>query len=189
MKKFTKMDSIKKQKDSLDDILYDDDFFKIIKYEDYSFIKSNDIIVCIPFLIENNQMILRYEYIPSFKYDNGQEYHVNVISGYIKYGETPEQTLYREIEEKAGIVLRENYVIDEKLKPLYLDKICCSKVYMYILPLNEQDYTEISTYGKGMKSEIMSKSVKIDIKYINSIKSSDILTDYMIMNLKKYLNI
>jgi len=134
-------------------------------------------------------MILRYEYIPTFKYVDGQEFHATVLSGGIETGETPKMALLRELEEEAGIVLREDFTIEEEFNPLYISKGHTNKYHPFILPLNERDYHEVIPKGDGSEEEIISKSVKVDIKFINSVNSSDLITDYMLMKLKEYLNL
>jgi hypothetical protein len=53
--------------------------------------------------------------------------------------------------------------------------------------LNERDYHEVVAKGDGSKEEEMSKSVKVDVKYINSLNPSDLITYYMLMKMKEYL--
>jgi 8-oxo-dGTP pyrophosphatase MutT (NUDIX family) len=181
-----------KPKDEFDDskekVLYKDDHFQIIQFEDWSILKERDTVVCIPYLIETNQVVLRYEYIPTFKYVDGQEYHVTLVCGGIEQGETPEKAMLRELEEEAGIVLREDYQL-EAMRPLFINKGSANKYYPYILPLNERDYHEVVAKGDGSKEEEMSKAVKVDVKYLSSLNTSDLITDYMILKLKEYMNI
>ena len=42
--------------------------------------------------------------------------------------------------------------------------------------------------GDGSNAEKMSKSVKVDVKYIKSLNPSDLITDYMLLKLKEYIN-
>ena len=189
MEKFSKMRDKNDFNEPKDEIKYEDGNLKIVNYEDWSIIKERDVVVCIPYLIESNQMVLRHEYIPTFKYVTGQEYHATLIGGGIETGETPQQSLIRELEEEAGIVLREDFQIEEELKPLFMTKGQTNRYYPFILPLNERDYHEVIAKGDGSEEEAKSKSVKVDIKFINSVNSSDLITDYMLIKLKEYLNI
>jgi 8-oxo-dGTP pyrophosphatase MutT (NUDIX family) len=188
MKQFSKIKP-PKEKELADEVLFNNDHFSIVKYEDWSVLKTNDSIICIPILIETNQIVLRYEYIPTFKYASGQDYHLTLIAGTIEKGEDPKMCLFRELEEEAGIVLREDYVIEDEMKPLYSSKSTTNKIYPFILPLNERDYREVIAKGDGSKAESLSKSVKVDIKQIGNLNTSDIITEYMLLKLKEYLNI
>ena len=189
MEKFSKLRPKNEFNEPDEDIVYQDEKLKVVKFENWSVIKEKDCIVCIPYLIESNQMVLRYEYIPTFKYVDGQEYHATLVCGGIETGETPKMALLRELEEEAGIVLREDFSIEEELKPLFISKGHTNKYYPFILPLNERDYHEVIAKGDGSEEESKSKSVKVDLKYINSVNSSDLITDYMLMKLKEYLNL
>ena len=189
MEKFSKLKPKDEFDDSKEKVLYKDEHFQIVQFEDWSILKERDAVVCIPYLIETNQIVLRYEYIPTFKYASGQEYHLTIVAGTIEKGEDPKTCLLRELEEEAGIVLREDYVIEDEMKPLYSSKSTTNKIYPFILPLNERDYHEIIAKGDGSKAESLSKSVKVDIKQIGNLNTSDIITEYMLLKLKEYLNI
>ena len=190
MDKFSKMKSSEydNEKKNKADILYQDDYIKVIKYDDWSIIQEHDVVVCIPYLIEQNKFIMRQEPIPSFKYADGQELHVTLVGGAIEQGEDSETALIRELQEEAGIVLRDGFKIEFE-KPLFMTKAHVNKYYCCILNLSENDYHEVKITGDGTKVEDLSKTFKIDTKYINAVNSSDLVTEYMVDKLKKFLNL
>jgi hypothetical protein len=75
------------------------------------------------------------------------------------------------------------------MKPLFVSKGNASKYYPCIIQLTEREYHEVIAKGDGSESEKKSQSVKVDVKYLNSINASDLITEYMISQMKDYLNI
>lgn len=168
-------------------VLYSDDYTKLVEFEGWAVLEEPDNVVCIPFLVEYNQFIIRQEYIPSYKLDEGREFHITVLSGGIEDNESPEQALRRELEEEAGLVLRENFEMTFD-RPIYKFKGSSSKYHVCILPLTESDYHEVIPGGDGSKAEDASKSVKVSLKHINAIIPADTITELMMFKLKNYLN-
>jgi hypothetical protein len=186
MKKFTSLNrntSVKKEKEPI----YQDDHLKITEFEDWKIIDQPDVVVAIIYLMDEGVFILRHEYIPTFKFKEGQDYHLTLVGGGIEKGETPEKALFREIEEEAGIVIRDDFQL-EFMKPLYLMKGSTCQVHPSLVVLNSGDYHEVIAKGDGSRIEKISKSVKIDEKYITKVNCSDLITQYMLDQLKKYLN-
>lgn len=188
MKKFTNLRPEEEKKFKKDDVLYKDDHFSVIKYEDWSVLTGKDAVVCIPYLIELNKFIIRQEYTPSFKYSDGNDLHLACVGGGIETGEDPETALLRELQEEAGLVLRDNFKLEFD-KPLYLGKFTSIKIYPCIIPLNENDYHEIMIKGDGTRAENLSQTAKIDVKYLSSLNTSDVLTELMLTKFKEYLNL
>jgi len=169
------------------DIKFENDHLSIVEYEGWSIVNEPDMAVCIIYLIEQNKFILRYEYIPTFKYSEGQEYHMTVLSGTIEKGESPTKTLLREIEEEAGIVISPDVTI-EFMKPLFCSKGNTAKYHPAIITLTESDYHEVIPEGDGSESEDKSKTAKLEVRYLNAVNTSDLITEYLLDKFKDYIN-
>ena len=169
------------------DIKFKDEYLSVVSTEGWTIVDEPDRVVCIPYLIEEDMFIIRQEYIPTFKYVEGQENHVTALSGTIEKGETPRTTLLRELEEEAGIVLRPDFKV-EFGRPLFTSKTSTGKVHPVIMSLTERDYHEVMAKGDGSDAEKKSKTVKVSLKYVNSLIPSDLTTVYMIGLLKEFVN-
>jgi 8-oxo-dGTP pyrophosphatase MutT (NUDIX family) len=187
MEKFSKLKNKKEIKKDKQDILYNSDYLKVINYEDWSIIEEKNLAVGIIYFIEQNKFLLRYEYIPTFKYVEGNEFYITILSGSIEENEEPKDAFFREIEEEAGIFIDGNYTLEE-FKPLFLNKGHVNKYYPYILTLTDNSFTEKVPVGDGSKAEKKSKCIVLDINKLDYIETSDLITEYMILRFKEYLN-
>ncbi len=171
-----------------DNVVYSSGGVDVVEYDGWHFINDKDMVVCLIYLIEENKFLLRMEYIPPFKFKDSDDYFLTAIGGSIELGESSETATLREIEEEAGIVIRPDFRI-EFMKPLFVSKSNSAKYYPSIITLTERDYHEIKPTGDGSKYEKMSKTVKIDMQYINSVNPSDLITQYLLDKFKEYVNI
>jgi 8-oxo-dGTP pyrophosphatase MutT (NUDIX family) len=177
-----------KEKLQKEEVLFKGDDFKVLQFEEWPIIEKKDFVICIPYLMEENKFVIREEYIPSYKYKEGQQMHLACVGGRIEKGETPEEALIRELQEEAGIVLRDGINIEFD-KPLFVSKEATQKFYPCILPLTSKDYDEITIYGDGSLLEKMSNTAKVEKRYVQSMIPSDVITEFMLMKLKNFLNL
>jgi len=186
MEKFSKLNKKKPKKEN--NVLFDAESMRIVKKGGWNFIEESDSICVLPIIIEKNEILLRMEVIPSYQSRDSQEYHLTCISGTLEEGEDPQECLIRELEEEAGIVLKDNVTI-EFFDLLYKSKSGSSKFYLSILPLNIYSFDEVLAKGDGSKTEELSKTVRVNIKNIKNLFPSDVVTKLLLEEGKKYLNI
>lgn len=187
MDKFSKIVKQKPTSTVDEPIIFENDFMKVTNYEDWVVVEEPNVVACLPYLIEDNQIVVRQEYIPTFKKVEGNEYFLTVVAGRIENGESPQQALRRELEEEAGIVLREGYQFEFD-RPVFACKTTTSLFHFCLVPLTENDYHEVIAKGDGTKNESISKSVKVDTKYLNHLNPSDLITELLLAKLRVYLS-
>ena len=87
MNKFSKVlkGEIKINKDE-SEIKYNG-YLKIIGYKDYEFVKEDDVVVVLPYLVDEASILLRSEYIPTYQYfyKNYNDYSFTSSPTYILY--------------------------------------------------------------------------------------------------------
>ena len=59
MEKFTKISKKRRKKE--DPILWSNDWVNIVSYEGWTIVEGNDSIVCVPVLIDSNEVVFRNE--------------------------------------------------------------------------------------------------------------------------------
>jgi 8-oxo-dGTP pyrophosphatase MutT (NUDIX family) len=190
MDKFTKVkkEEGKEVKKKDDSVIFEKDYLKVIDKDGWLYIEESDSVCVVPILIEENKVLLRMEVIPPFHSVDGREHHLTCISGTIEEGEKPEECLVRELEEEAGIVLRDGVVV-EIFDVVYKSKTGASRFHLCILPLSVYQYDETIAKGDGSKLEALSKTVGVSVKNINNLAPSDTVTKLLIEEAKKYLNL
>lgn len=187
MDKFTNLDNKAKREEKKEKnaILFSNEHIKLVEYENWSILEGSDAVICIPILTDSRQVVLRQEYIPSYKKRDGHELYLNVISGTMEH-ETKEECLFRETKEEAGLVIRSNYNINFE-SPLYLNKGTNVQFHIAFVELSNNDYYETVATGDGSRDESLSKAIKINYNDIHRLKAVDLVTELVLTKLKQMI--
>lgn len=195
MRKFSKLSKDDKKENKNEPKLKYDGYLKVIEYKDYEFVEENDMVVILPYLRDESNIILRHEHIPTYQYyyRNSNDYKnitnfLTIMSGTVEKGETLKNAVRRELYEESGIVLSSMFDINIE-KSLFINKGNCGKYHICILDIRYNDFKVTRPPGDGSVSEKLSRSIKIGLGDIDSIKTHDLITDYMLTKFKlDYLN-
>lgn len=188
MQKFTKY--TKKVEEDFDKnyaLLWEKGSQKVVEYEGWNVFVENDKVCCLPYLQEYNSILLRLEPIPSYKLRHqDQDMFLTCMSETIKDGESVEDCLRRGLQEEFGIKLNKDCDINLETD-LFQFKGGNTQAHICLLPLMEHNYLDVPIIGDGSTEEKKAKTVKIDMKYLNSLKVADLTTAYLINKLKLFL--
>jgi 8-oxo-dGTP pyrophosphatase MutT (NUDIX family) len=191
MDKFSNIDKIEaKNKENVKEFKYKGEYLNVIDYKDYEFVSEPSMVVMLPYLRDEGQILLRHEYIPTYQYyfRNSNEYKgitnfLTVISGQMEKNETVENTIRRELYEETGIILSNSYEIDNG-KSLFVSKSNVALYHACILEIRYNDYKLTKPPTDGSINEKKSNTIKISVGDIDEIRTHDLITEYLITKFK-----
>lgn len=191
MDKFSKIQKGKKKEmDSAEKTLYKGDVLSIIEYQDWEFVKEGDMVVVLPYLRDESNIILRHEWIPTYQYHykdhndfKSVTHFLTMLTGTVEPGESLENTVRRELYEEAGIVLSNVYSV-ELDKHLFMSKGNVTQYHTCILELRYNDFRLTAPKGDGSEGEAISSSVKIGLGDLDELRTHDLITEYMLTKFK-----
>lgn len=163
--------------------LFNAEYLKVLDIDGYTAIQENDMVVCIPYLVESNTVLLRYENIPPFELVKPEvTKYINVMSSVITT--TPEESLKAGLLKEFGIELNENKKV-EILTPIFSNKGNTSRYHICILPLMSYDYQQIRIEDEIITMGMKENNALINVTELNNVIVYDLITRYCIDLFKK----
>jgi hypothetical protein len=164
----------------------------LIKFRDWTIIDEADMVAVLPYFKDEGYVLLRSEWIPTYQWKykdihKGIDKFITVISGHIEEGETPQQTLRRELYEEAGIVLNETKELDIG-RPLHISKGNLNCYFPCLLELNYNDYQQTKAPGDGSLAEKKSQTIKISLADLDQIVPFDLISGFLMEKLLDILH-
>ena len=191
MEKFTQMKDTPVVPD--EEVLFKGKHLDIIKYKETEILQIKDKIAIIPYFRDEATFLMRLDYIPAYQYKNRDKSelrkitnYLTVIQGTMEEGESPEQTIRRELYEEGGIVLNNLYNFEVE-GPFFVQKYSIGQVWVCLLELPVNSYRQIKPPTDGSKNEKISKNIRISVADVDQIVNNDLITRYLITKLKNRL--
>lgn len=179
----------KEKKTNNTNVLFDSGYLKVLNINDYHAVQENDMLICIPYLVEENSILLRYEEIPTYTYIRPEiDKFICVMSETFETNETPKDVLFRGLKEEFGIILNDKYQ-PEILTPIFANKGNTAQYHICILPIMQYDYEQIIPTTDGSNIEKNSSNIKVNINELNNYIVYDLITRYSIDLFKKHYSL
>ena len=175
----TAINSLNRKRVSEEDFIFKSDYLSIINKDGWEIVKEKDMIIVLPYLMDEDSILIRLEDVPTYATLKPQiELFPTLISGSIEENETPEIALKRELKEEAGILLKNSIKLDI-MQPKHVSKGNIAQYYICILPISSLDYDVVFADGDGSISEKKSKTIKLNIKLFNDVEFFDTISEYV----------
>lgn len=168
-------------------VTFDAGHLQVIDINGYQAIQENDMVVCIPYLVERNEILLRYENIPTFELVNPAiDKYITVMSTVIDKHESPEDALNRGLLNEYGLKLRD--FSPEIVAPIFLNKRNTSRYYICILPLMDHNYEQVEP-TEVKKLEMSNNNISINILNIKNLIIYDLISRYTLDLFKQHYSL
>jgi len=176
-----------------EEVLFKGNHLDIIKYKDTEILQIGDKIAILPYFRDEANFLMRLEYTPAYQYKNIDKQNLRNITNYLttitgamKEGETPEQTIRRELYEEGGIILNNMYNFEVE-GPFFVQKYSTGQIWICLLELPVNSYRQIKPPTDGSEHEKLSKCIRVSVGDINQIVNNDLISKYLITKLKSII--
>lgn len=179
----------KDKKEDTTKVLFDSGYLKVLDINNYHVVQEHDMLICIPYLVEENSILLRYEDIPTYTYIRPEiDKFICVMSETFEKNESPKDVLFRGLKEEFGIILNDKFQ-PEILTPIFANKANTAQYHICILPIMQYDYEQIIPTTDGSEHEKKSSNIKVNINELNNYIIYDLITRYTIDIFKKHYSL
>jgi 8-oxo-dGTP pyrophosphatase MutT (NUDIX family) len=176
-----------------EETLYKGKHLDMINYKDTEILKIKDKVAILPYFRDEATFLMRLEYITAYQYRNRDKSNLKRITNYLttitgtmEEGETPEQTIRRELYEEGGIVMNNMYQFEVE-GPFFLQKYSTGQIWTCLLELPVNTYRQIKPPTDGSEKEKLSKCIRISVGDIAQIVNNDLVSKYLITKLQNQI--
>ncbi len=168
-------------------VAFDAGHLQVIDINGYTTIQEKDMVVCIPYLMEKNSILLRYENVPTFELIKPEvDKYINVMSTVIESHETSLDALKRGLISEFGLELTD--CTPEILSPIFINKGNTARYHICILPLMDHQYNQIEP-NEVQKLEMKNTNIILNINQFNNVIIYDLISRYCLDLFKQHYSL
>lgn len=169
-------------------VIFDAGSTQILNINDETVLQQNSKVICIPYLIEKNSILLRYEKIKAFNQIRPEiDKYITVMLSDITEDKSPLETLKTALISMYGIELSTDCK-PEFLAPIFLAKDSTALYNICILPLMEYHYTQIIP-SELEEMKMKETNIILNTSDLNNIIIYDLVTRYTIDLFKQHYSL
>jgi len=166
------------------EVKWSGDYFSIVSPENYGYesVHEADMVLCLPFV--DGKYIIRKEVCPAYTVkssrpgEDGESKFWTMVSGTVDEGETPLQTLKREMGEETPVLPQRIRVVHRREKIPFV-KSTTQRTSIYHFEVLEYDQTQAEGDGSRVESQSTHKFVSTSgLQDISNRPNADFTIQY-----------
>lgn len=160
-------------------VIFEADDFQVLNVNDSNKIQMTDIVVCLPYLAQTHELLLRYGTNDTFNIIRPEiDKFISILQFKVEDKLDINTTIKNQVEDKFGLQINDETNI-EVLPPIFLFNESTVRFHFCILTLMEHDYEQIVP-SEDKQLKMKNSNISLHLSELKNIIVYDLITRYTI---------